>query len=243
MSLPSYTDTANDAFLPLRDTVFNQLRLQILHGELEPGERLMEVALAEKLGVSRTPVREAIRMLEQEGLAVILPRRGAHVASIDNKQLEDMLEARRTLEAFTVNAACSRITRQQLEELRNYNMKFREAVKGGDTVEMADADYIFHEAIARAAGNLRITEMLQHLREQLFRYQYEYLKDTVDHRHLAEEHESICSAFEDGDNNRAVEIIKTHIDDQELGIYYRLEREENRNRKKDSGKRGTKRSL
>ncbi len=239
MSLPSYTDTANDAFLPLRDTVFNQLRLQILHGELEPGERLMEVALAEKLGVSRTPVREAIRMLEQEGLAVLLPRRGAHVASIDNKQLEDMLEARRTLEAFTVNSACGRITKKQLEELRDYNMKFREAVKSGDTVEMADADYIFHEAIARAAGNKRITEMLQHLKEQLFRYQYEYLKDTADHRHLVEDHESICKAFEEGDNNRAVEIIKTHIDEQELGIYYRLEREEKRNEKKrGSGKRG-----
>ncbi len=225
MSLPSYTDSINDAFLPLRDTVFNQLRLQILHGELKPGERLMEVALAEKLGVSRTPVREAIRMLEQEGLAVLLPRRGAHVASIDNKQLEDMLEARRTLEAFTVNAACGRISRAQIEELRQFNMKFREAVKSGDTVTMADIDFIFHEAIARAAGNKRIMEMLQLLREQLFRYQFEYLKDTADHRHLVEEHELICRAFEEGDNNKAVEIIKLHIDDQELGIYYQLDKE------------------
>jgi len=233
MSLPSYTDSINDAFLPLRDTVFNQLRLQILHGELKPGERLMEVALAEKLGVSRTPVREAIRMLEQEGLAVLLPRRGAHVASIDNKQLEDMLEARRTLEAFTVNAACGRISRAQIEELRQFNMKFREAVKSGDTVAMADLDFIFHEAIARAAGNKRIMEMLQHLREQLFRYQYEYLKDTADHRHLVEEHELICRAFEEGDNNKAVEIIKLHIDDQELGIYYQLEKEnQSKNKKK-----------
>ncbi|MBQ9551006.1 MAG: GntR family transcriptional regulator [Lachnospiraceae bacterium] len=232
MSLPSYTDSINDAFLPLRDTVFNQLRLQILHGELKPGERLMEVALAEKLGVSRTPVREAIRMLEQEGLAVLLPRRGAHVASIDNKQLEDMLEARRTLEAFTVNAACGKISRAQIEELRQFNMKFREAVKSGDTVTMADVDFIFHEAIARAAGNKRIMEMLQLLREQLFRYQFEYLKDTADHRHLVEEHELICRAFEEGDNNKAVEIIKLHIDDQELGIYYQLEKENRANTKK-----------
>ena len=231
MSLPSYLDTANDAFLPLRDTVFNQLRLQILHGELKPGERLMEVALAERLGVSRTPVREAIRMLEQEGLAVLLPRRGAHVASIDNKQLEDMLEARRTLEAFTVNAACGRITKEQIEELREYNKDFKEAVRSGDTVMMADSDYIFHEAIAKAAGNSRIMEILQHLREQLFRYQYEYLKDITDHAHLIEEHEAICTAFEKGENNIAVELIKMHIDDQELGVYFQLERE-NRTQKK-----------
>ncbi len=231
MSLPSYLDTANDAFLPLRDTVFNQLRLQILHGELKPGERLMEVALADKLGVSRTPVREAIRMLEQEGLAVLLPRRGAHVASIDNKQLEDMLEARRTLEAFTVNAACGRITKEQIEELREYNKNFKEAVRSGDTVTMADSDYIFHEAIAKAAGNSRIMEILQHLREQLFRYQYEYLKDASHHAHLIEEHEAICAAFEEGENNKAVELIKMHIDDQELGVYFQLEKE-NRTQKK-----------
>ncbi len=231
MSLPSYLDTANDAFLPLRDTVFNQLRLQILHGELKPGERLMEVSLAEKLGVSRTPVREAIRMLEQEGLAVLLPRRGAHVASIDNKQLEDMLEARRTLEAFTVNAACGRITKEQLQELREHNRNFRDAVRSGDTVTMADMDFVFHEAIAKAAGNARIMDILQHLREQLFRYQYEYLKDARDHEHLVEEHEAICLAFENGENNTAVELIKLHIDDQELGIYYQLEKE-NKTRKK-----------
>ncbi len=228
----TYQDKQNEAFLTLRDTVFNQLRLQILHGELKPGERLMEVALAERLGVSRTPVREAIRMLEQEGLAVLLPRRGAHVASIDNKQLEDMLEARRTLETFTVNAACSHITKAQLAELRQLNAKFREAVESKDVVAIADTDFIFHEAIAKDSGNERITEILQHLKEQLFRYNYEYLKDTKDHRHLIDEHEAICDAFEIGENNTAVEIIKMHIDNQELGIYYHLEQEEKEKQKK-----------
>ena len=69
-------------YLPLRDVVFNTLRQAILKGELKPGERLLEIALAERLGVSRTPVREAMRKLEQEGLVVMIPRRGAQVASI-----------------------------------------------------------------------------------------------------------------------------------------------------------------
>ncbi|MBO6147722.1 MAG: GntR family transcriptional regulator [Lachnospiraceae bacterium] len=222
MATPVYA-TDNDAFLPLRDTVFNQLRMQILHGELKPGERLMEVTLANKLGVSRTPVREAIRMLEQEGLAVILPRRGAHVASINNKQLEDMLEARRTLEGFTVNAACTHITRTELLHLRELNEDFRVAVESGDAVEIADRDFLFHEAIAVASGNAKIAEILNHLREQLFRYKYEYIKDTDKHSHLVEEHEAICQAFERADNNMAVEVIQMHIDNQELAIYYHLE--------------------
>ena len=83
-----------DAYLPLRDVVFNTLREAILKGELKPGERLMELQLASKLGVSRTPIREAIRMLEQEGLAVTMPRKGAEVAKMTLKDMEDVLEVR-----------------------------------------------------------------------------------------------------------------------------------------------------
>ena len=81
-------------YLPLRDLVFNTLRQAILKGELKPGERLMEIQLAEKLGVSRTPIREAIRKLELEGLVLMIPRRGAEVAKISHKSLQDVLEVR-----------------------------------------------------------------------------------------------------------------------------------------------------
>ena len=80
-------------YLPLRDLVFNTLRQAILKGELKPGERLMEIQLAEKLGVSRTPIREAIRKLELEGLVLMIPRRGAEVAKISHKSLQDVLES------------------------------------------------------------------------------------------------------------------------------------------------------
>lgn len=83
-----------DAYLPLRDVVFQTLRGAILKGDLKPGERLMELQLASKLGVSRTPIREAIRMLEQEGLAVTIPRKGAEVAKMTEKDMEDVLEIR-----------------------------------------------------------------------------------------------------------------------------------------------------
>lgn len=82
-------------YLPLRDVVFETLRQKILKGELKPGERLIEVALAQRLGVSRTPVREAIHKLEQEGLVVMAPRKGAQVATISAQSVRDVLEVRK----------------------------------------------------------------------------------------------------------------------------------------------------
>ncbi|MBQ9505299.1 MAG: GntR family transcriptional regulator [Lachnospiraceae bacterium] len=207
------------SFLPLRDVVFEQLRTKIMQGELAPGTRLMEIGLSEQLGVSRTPVREAIRMLEKEGLAVILPRRGAHVASVSPRQLEDMLEVRRTLETFSVNAACSRISREQIEELKTRNEKYRKAVASNDPVIIARVDYEFHACITNIAGNEKIAGILSGLKEQLFRYTYLYAKYCDSIGQSAMEHEMICEAFSNGDNNRAVEIIKMHIDHQELVVY------------------------
>ena len=106
-----------DAYLPLRDVVFNTLREAILRGDLVPGERLMEMHLANKLGVSRTPVREAIRMLEQEGLAVTIPRKGAQVAKMTEKDLQDVLEIRDSLDELAVSMGCERMTEEQLKEL------------------------------------------------------------------------------------------------------------------------------
>ena len=207
------------SFLPLRDVVFEQLRTKIMQGELAPGTRLMEIGLSEQLGVSRTPVREAIRMLEKEGLAVILPRRGAHVAAVSPRQLEDMLEVRRTLETFSVNAAGSRISREQIEELKERNEKYKKAIASDDPVLIARVDHDFHAYITKIAGNEKIVSILSSLKEQLFRYTYLYAKHCDNIGLSAREHEMICEAFSNGDNNRAVEIIKMHIDHQELVVY------------------------
>ena len=105
-------------FLPLRDVVFNTLRQAILRGELKPGERLLEIHLANKLGVSRTPIREAIRKLELENLVIMVPRKGAVVAEITEKSLRDVLEVRRALEALAVQLACEKILDSEIEELK-----------------------------------------------------------------------------------------------------------------------------
>ena len=111
-------------YLPLRDVVFQTLRQAILYGELKPGERLMEIKLANRLGVSRTPVREAIRMLELEGLVVMEPRKGAHVAKITEKDLNDVLEVRMGLEELVVQFASKRITESKCACSSCYTKRF-----------------------------------------------------------------------------------------------------------------------
>ena len=107
-----------DEYLPLRDVVFNTLRQAILRGELKPGERLMEIQLANKLGVSRTPIREAIRKLELEGLVLMIPRKGAEVAEITEKNLRDVLEVRCALEELAVQLACDRMDEEGIKAMK-----------------------------------------------------------------------------------------------------------------------------
>ena len=140
-------------YLPLRDVVFNTLRTSILTGELKPGERLMEIHLADKLGVSRTPIREAIRKLELEGLVTMIPRRGAEVAQITEKNLRDVLEVRRALDALAVELACERITEDELAELKKACENFELETKRGNANQVAQADVELHDIILKASGN------------------------------------------------------------------------------------------
>ena len=140
-------------YLPLRDVVFNTLRQAILKGELAPGERLMEIQLAEKLGVSRTPIREAIRKLELEGLVLMIPRKGAEVARISEKSLRDVLEVRRSLEELAIELACERMSQDELNELDQAQEDFKQAVEQGDAMSIAQTDEHYHDLIYQGTGN------------------------------------------------------------------------------------------
>ena len=203
-----------DAFLPLRDVVFNTLRDAILRGELKPGERLMEMHLANKLGVSRTPIREAIRMLEQEGLAVTVPRKGAQVARMTEKDLQDVLEVRDALDELAVSSACAHITEEQINELRETVKEFERAIQSGDVRKMVQADEDFHNVIYRAADNPKLETIVKNLREQMYRYRYEYIKDHTDYKQLVREHAAIIAGFERHDVAYVRAAMHTHLENQ-----------------------------
>lgn len=207
-----------NAYLPLRDVVFNTLREAILKGDLKPGERLMELQLASQLGVSRTPIREAIRMLEQEGLAVTTPRKGAEVAKMTLKGMEDVLEIRAALDELASQLACQRITEEQLARLANKKRDFEISLKTGNVKAIAEADVNFHDVIYEATGNPKLVTMLNNLREQIYRYRVEYLKNEANYPTLIKEHEEVYQSILSRDAEAATLAIRVHVENQAIAV-------------------------
>ena len=205
-------------YLPLRDVVFNTLRQGILTGILKPGERLMEIHLADRLGVSRTPIREAIRMLELEGLVTMIPRKGAEVARISRDDIRDVLEVRLALDSLATKLACKRITDEQKEELKVAAEEFEQATKTGDVTLIAKADVRFHDVILAASHNKRLIQMVNNLAERIYRYRLEYIKDAGNHARLIEEHARIMDCVIKGDENGASIATEIHIANQETSM-------------------------
>lgn len=205
-------------YMPLRDVVFNTLRQEIIHGELKPGERLLEIPLAEKLGVSRTPIREAIRKLELEGLVVMLPRRGATVAGITSKNLRDVLEIRRALEELAIGLACERMTDEQLAELDEVGNRIKTNIETADASDIADMDETFHTLIYESTNNPRLVNILANLREQMYRYRLVYIQDKEKREKVCIEHDCIMKALHERKMDECKAAVRTHIDNQEKAI-------------------------
>ncbi len=207
-----------DAYLPLRDVVFQTLRSAILRGDLKPGERLMEMQLAEKLGVSRTPIREAIRMLEQEGLAIMIPRKGAEVAQMTEKDVDDVLQIRCALEELAVRLSCHNMASDDLRKLALARDRFSEMTKTENIQDIATADMNFHDIIYESSENPKLQNLMVTLREQVYRYRVEYLKDPRVYPSLIAEHEQLYEAIQKQDSDKASEIIRKHLQNQTDGV-------------------------
>ena len=214
-------------YLPLRDVVCQTLRQAILRGELKPGERLMEVRLAKKLGVSRTPIREAIRKLELEGLVLMIPRRGAEVAEITEKSMRDVLEVRRALEVLAVSLSCDRISGEQIEALKEVAEEFDRSLTSDDVTRTAEADVHFHDIIYRSTDNQRLIQLLSNLGEQMYRYRVEYLKHREFHPQISREHKELISYLEAGQKGQAEDKIAVHIDKQAQAVLETIRRNRN----------------
>ena len=208
--------------------VFQTLRQAILRGELKPGERLMEIQLANKLGVSRTPIREAIRKLELEGLVLMIPRKGAEVAEITEKNLRDVLEVRCALEELAVQLACDRMDEEGVRELRAAAETFESILNSDDITQIAQADVAFHDIIYAATDNRRLIQLLNNLREQMYRYRIEYLKKKECYPQLLNEHQTIIDAIAGHDKELATKFTSQHIKNQAETVVGTIrEKEEN----------------
>ncbi len=197
---------------PLREIVYEELKMQILTGKITPGTRMMEVELAEDMGVSRTPVREAIRKLEKEGLVVIEPRRGAYASQISTKDMVDILEVRQTIEGLAAAFAASRMNDEQKRELVKIYDEFNDAVESGNMKQMIATDARFHHLIVEASGNKLLISMVQQLQELVLRFRYLYYDDFRRAEKMPDEHKHIMEAIIKGEEEKARSAADAHID-------------------------------
>lgn len=197
---------------PLREMVYEELKMQILTGAIIPGTRMMEVELAKEIGVSRTPIREAIRKLEKEGLVTIEPRRGAYASQISTEDMIDILEVRQDMEGLAAFFAASRMTPEQLQNLKEISELYNEAVKAGEMEEMIKHDTRFHRIIVESCNNKILVKMIEQLQELVLRFRYIYYDDFKRAENMPDEHYEILHAIETGDADAARYAADIHID-------------------------------
>lgn len=201
----------SNEYLPLRDVVFNTLRDAILTGKLQPGERLMENQLAEKLGVSRTPVREALRMLELENLVELVPRKGAQVLDMSEKDIVNILEVRGVLEGLATSLACKKMTPEQLGELKALEERFEKAVAEKALEEIAEIDEQFHKVIFAASENDKLIQISTNLQIQLYRYRMAHLKLDSSIPAIIAHHKGIIRAIENHEAEEGMKLAQGHV--------------------------------
>jgi DNA-binding GntR family transcriptional regulator len=178
----------------------------------------MEVKLAEKMGVSRTPVREAIRKLELEGLVDMIPRKGAHVADLSVKDIVDVLEVRASLDGLAALLAAERITDEEINELRHVNSQFVSFLQKENLQGSIKKDVEFHEIIYRSSRNEKLIQIVSNLREQVQRFRVIYLKDYVNPKELEKEHKDICDAIFSRNGELSRKAAQSHIKSQQESI-------------------------
>ncbi|MDD2443676.1 MAG: GntR family transcriptional regulator [Desulfotomaculaceae bacterium] len=225
MERPRLIPIKLDNYKPLREIVFESLREAIIQGKLRPGERLMEIQLAEEMGVSRTPVREAIRKLELEGFVVMAPRKGAYVSNVSVKDIVDVFEVRSALEGLAAGLAAERITSEEMDQLEVTLVKIS-AICQEDIDAIVEGDASFHEIIYRASRNERLTQIITQLQEQIRRFRMTSLSRPGRSKIVLGEHKKIVEAISDRNVDLAQTLAREHIENAEQNFLNTLREEE-----------------
>ena len=198
-------------YSPIREEVFTMLREAILTGELRPGDRLIERELAEQLGVSRTPVREAIRKLELERLVTHIPRKGVIVSEISREDVVEIFDIRASLEGLIARQAAVRITLQGVNELQSALEPMDAAIANQELQRLNDLHEQFNDTVYQAADSPRLLEMINSLTDYVSRFTKVGYQSPGRLRDAQNEHRELVVSIANRDEDRAEQIAKLHI--------------------------------
>lgn len=191
--------------------VHEHLQDEIISGRLSPGTELQEVALAESLGVSRGPIREAIGRLAAEGLVTVRPRRGAVVRALSAEEFLEAYQVREALEVMAVRLAVPKLTADDLGELQRLIDEMSALADSGEVQGFFDANAAFHQLFFRTAGNRMLADLYRQVRAQTDRHRVRSLELRGNLRRSIGEHKAILRAARKGDVERAAHLVSEHI--------------------------------
>ncbi len=196
----------------LRERIVNILRESIIKGTLKPGERVAESELAEKYGISRTPIREAFRQLETEGFLKVIPRRGAEVASLTEEDVREFYEVKSLLESYAAKVATEKLTEKDIKRLELINQSMERFAKAGDIKSFFKADNEFHDIFIQKCGNDKLCNIIQNLLQQFQRFRIASLVIKGRMEVSVEQHKEIIKACCGRDSSLVEQLVKRNAE-------------------------------
>jgi len=195
----------------IRQKVYHHIREEILSGAIAPKERLIEAKIAEEIGTSRTPVREALHNLELEKLVACIPRVGYVVRGMDREEVEQICEIRVAIDSLAIAWAAQKARGKLVSDLKKNIVSQKKQIAHGNLKAYVELDALFHEIIARLSGSDRLLELSQTLRRHMLRYRIQCIYMTETAERSMEGHERILDAIERGDTQEIAAAVKKHL--------------------------------
>lgn len=196
---------------PLREMIYETLRGEILRGEIRSGERLIEERIANRIGASRTPVREALQRIEQEGLISKLPKGGFEVNRLTPRDIEEIFGIRSVLESYAAYLATGRMTKEALSKLDRVIEDQETCLNTGDLDTFIALNTEFHEIIYKASGSRKLHEMILNLRDYLYRYRRMILNIEGMPELSLKDHKKMLALMRQGKAKQVEPLVRRHI--------------------------------
>ncbi|MGB6369743.1 MAG: GntR family transcriptional regulator [Atribacterota bacterium] len=212
----------------LSKKVYRILKKEIIKGSFKPGDKVLEGRIAEQMGISRTPVREAIRELAAEGFVTLSPNQGVVVRSVSAESIREVLQIHSVLEGLAARLSCEVINEEDLKELENYVNKMEKLANKKDSSAYSEVDLKFHELIVNICRNKRLIQMRKNISDQAQRYRISSLSIPRRLKESLKEHQKILDAFKVKDPKKADSMSQKHIQNALKNILVKvIEKQEN----------------